>query len=122
DRRGCGVEQAVRRDRRMVWTGHLRHLARDGPARALVRVHTDDTGDQGRTDDAPLAGAFALVQRGDDPVRAVHAGEQVGDGDADLRRLLRVGSGDAHQPGLALGDLVVAGARCLRAVVTEAGD
>ncbi len=43
-------------------------------------------------------------------------------GRADALRVVGAGSGERHQPGLALGDLVVAGAPALRAVVAEAGD
>ena len=48
-----------------------------------------------------------LVQRGQHPEGAVHAGDEVGDRHADLGRL--GGPGDRHQAALALGDLVVAG-------------
>ena len=96
------------------------HLAGHGPPGALEGVHADHAGQQRGAHDAAAAGAGPLVQRGEHAVGAVHAGDQVGDRHPDLGRLL--GAGDRHQPALALGDLVVAGARRLGPVVAEAGD
>ena len=62
------------------------------------------------------------MQRGHHAVRAVHPGEQVADRYADPLRVVGSGAGERHQAGLALGDLVVAGATALGAVVAEAGD
>ena len=70
----------------------------------------------------PRPGALALGERRGDAVRAVHPGEQVADRDADAGRVVGVRAGERHQPGLALGDLVVAGAAALGPVVAEAGD
>ena len=120
DRGGAGGEHPVRRDRRVVVTGQPRNLPGDRPAGALERVHADHSGQQRRAYDAADAGAGALVQRGHHAVRPVHAGQQVRDRHPDLGRQL--GAGDRHQPALALRDLVVPGARRLRAVVPEAGD
>ena len=116
-RRIGGLEHAVRRDRRVVVAREPGHLTGHRPAGALVRVHADHPRQQRRPDDRPTTGAFALVQGGQHAVRAVHAGDQVGDRHPDLGRLL--GAGDRHQPALALGDLVVAGAGRLRTVVAE---
>ena len=120
DRGRRGREQAVRRDRRVVRAGEARHLARDGPAGALEGVQPDHARQQRGADHPASPGAVPLVQRRDHAVREVQAGDQVGDGNADLGGHL--GAGDAHQTALALGDLVVAGAVALRPVVPEAGD
>ena len=63
-----------------------------------------------------------LVQRGHYAKGAAHSGEKVADGDADTGWLVRLWAGQAHQTGLALSDLVVAGTTALRSVVAEAGD
>jgi hypothetical protein len=52
----------------------------------------------------------------------IDAGENVGHGDADLLRLAVRLSGDAHQPGHALDDEVIAGAMRIGAGLAEAGD
>ena len=62
------------------------------------------------------------MEGGDDAVGAVHPGEQVTDRHADPLRAVGVGAGHRHEPGLALRDLVVAGAPTLGAVVAEAAD
>ncbi len=90
----AAVEQAVRRDRRVVVALRAADLARDRPAGALERVHADDRGEQRGPHDRPDAGALALVQRREDAVRAVHPGEQVGDGRADALRVVRAGAGE----------------------------
>jgi hypothetical protein len=64
----------------------------------------------------------ALVERGDDPVGAVHAGQEVTDRHTDTLRVVGVRPGQRHQAALALGDLVVAGAAALGPVVAEAAD
>ena len=120
DRHARGLEHPVRRDRGMVSTRDARHLAAEEPPGALEGVHPDHAGQQRRPDHAPDAGRVPLVQRGHDAVGEVHAGQEVGDGYADLGRLL--GAGHRHQAALALRDLVVAGAVRLRPVVPEAGD
>ena len=84
-------------------------------------MHADDGGEQAGPNDAPGARTFALEQRREHAVRAVHPGEQVGDQHPDPSWLARL-AGDAHQPGLALRDLVVAGTGALWTVVPEAGD
>ena len=56
------------------------------------------------------------------PVRAVHTGEQVADGDADTLRVVRSRAGQRHQAALALGDLVVPRPAALGAVVAEPAD
>jgi hypothetical protein len=98
------------------------HLVGDRVAGALERVHAHDRGEQGGAHDSTDPGGRALVQRGDDAVRAVHPCEEVADGHADAHRRLRVRSGERHQSALALGDLVVPGAAALGAVVAEPAD
>ena len=108
--------------RRVVVALRAADLAGHRPARALEGVHPDDRRQQGGAHDLPAPGGRPLVQRGDDAVRAVHPGEQVADRYADPLRVVGTGAGERHQAGLALGDLVVAGAPALGAVVAEAGD
>ena len=117
-----GAEQPVRADRRMVVALRLADLAGDGPLRALEGVHADDAGQQRRSHDAAPSGALAFLQGGDDAERAVHAGEQVGDGNADALDVVGSGAGQRHQSGLALRDLVVPGASAFGSVVTETAD
>jgi hypothetical protein len=64
----------------------------------------------------------ALVEGGDDTVGAVHPGEEVADRHADPLGVVGVGAGERHEATLALGDLVVAGAPALGAVVPEPAD
>ena len=94
------------------------YLAPDRPASALEGVHPDQRPRAG-TCEPRARGRWVrpLVQGGHDAVRAVHAGQQVGDRNPDLRGLL--GPGDEHQPALALGDLVVARSLRLGPVVAE---
>ena len=82
---------------------------------------TTDASSEVRTTRAH-ARPVAFVERGDDAVGAVHPGQQVGDRHADALRVVGPGAGERHEAGLALGDLVVAGAAALGPVVTEAGD
>ena len=116
------VEQAVGGDGGVVVALPAGHLPAHGVRRPLVGVHADDGGQQRRAHHLAAAGALALEQRGQHAVRAVHAGQQVADRDADLLRVLGAGPGHRHQAGLALGDLVVAGPAALGAVVPEPGD
>ncbi len=97
-------------------------LPRDRPPRALEGVDADDGGQQRRPHHLAAPGALALEQRREHAVDAGHPGEQVGDGRPDALGVVRPGAGDRHEPGLALRDLVVAGAPALGAVVPEAGD
>src|SRR6185437_9113129 len=66
-------------------------------------------------------GPLALVERREDPAVGVHAGGDVADGDAHLRRLLRR-TGDRHDAGLALHEQVIRLLRAVRPGVAVAGD
>ncbi|GAA3099435.1 hypothetical protein GCM10020001_015030 [Nonomuraea salmonea] len=85
-------------------------------------MHAGDGGEQRGAHDPARAGPLALVERGGHAVRAVDAGQQVRDGRAHAVGLVGRRAGQRHQAGLALGDLVVARAAALGAVVAEAGD
>ncbi|MNV69541.1 hypothetical protein D3C71_1624570 [compost metagenome] len=58
---------------------------------------------------AALAGGVALVQRGEDGLGRVHAGEHVHRGHAELQRTLAFFAVHRHQAGFALHHQVVAG-------------
>ncbi len=116
------AEETVRRDRGVVVALRATDLAGHRPAGALEGVHAHEGRQQGGAHDLAAAGGRALVDRGEDAVRAVHAGEQVPDRYADALRVVGTGAGEGHDPGLALRDLVVAGPPALGAVVAEAGD
>ncbi len=116
------VEQPVGRDRGVVVALRLRDLAGHGPARALEGVHPDDRGQQRGAHDLPPPGALALQEGGEHAVGAVHPGEEIADRHPHPLRVVRARSGQGHEPRLALGDLVVAGAAALGSVVAEAGD
>ena len=116
-----GREHAVRRDRGVVVAGEPGHLAGHGPLGALEGVHADH---------ARRAARCARRGRGRCGARSCSAATTP---KAPFMPAIRSaigtptlvgwrGAGDRHQPALALGDLVVAGARRLRAVVAEAGD
>src|SRR6266487_1169829 len=62
------------------------------------------------------------MQGSDDAERPVHARQHVGDGEPGLHRMTRIRASDAHQPRLALHDLVVARPCALWPVVPEPGD
>ena len=63
-----------------------RHLAADQVVGAQVGQHRDLGVEQRHVDLLALAGALGMAQRGQDADGGVHAGEQVGHGDADLLR------------------------------------
>ncbi len=99
-------------------------------ARRLVGQHGHAHVEQSHVDVLPFAGAVAgvvaRVQRGQDGVAGVQAGEHVHHGHADLQRPatgLPVGmAGDAHQAAHGLHHQVIAGAFGIRPVLAEAGD
>ena len=103
----------------------------DQVAGAEVGEHRHLGVEQRHVDRLALAGAVAVAQRGEDRGHRVHAGEEIGDGDADLLRPAARGvvgdlgarrAGDAHQAAHALDGVVVAGALAVRAGLAEAGD
>ena len=98
------------------------HLASDGPARALMRVHGDGGGEQRGRDELPAAGHLPLAERGDDAVGAEHPREDVRDREAVTQRRAVRRARDAHQPGLALDDLVEPGPVPVRPALAEARD
>ena len=107
---GVGAaEGAVRRDGRVPVAGADRVDAGGQPAGALERVHRGDRREQAGLHRPADTGALALVQRRHHAEGAEHAGEEVGDRQADPRRLAVAGAGQAHQPGLGLHDLVEPG-------------
>ena len=107
---GMGVAHAGRRP------------ARNQIVHVLVGEHRDLRIEQRHVDMLALAGRLGMAERGLDGDDRIEAGENVGEGDADLLRLAVGRAGDRHQPGHALDDEVVAGARCVRPVLAEAGD
>ena len=93
---------------------------------AEVGQHRDLRVEQGHVDVLAATGRVAVAQRGQDRDRRVHAGEQVGDGHADLLRpaagAVVALAGHAHQAAHALDRVVVAGAVAVGAGLAEAGD
>ena len=70
----------------------------------------------------PRAGPLPREQRQRDPLRGEHAGDDVGDGDAEAVGRPVAGAGDAHQPAFGLHHGVVAGLGAARAGLAEPGD
>ncbi|MCY1225154.1 hypothetical protein D9M72_373440 [compost metagenome] len=116
------VEQSVGSDGGVVVALRLRDLAGNSRPGALECVHADKSGQQRGADDLPLPGPLALQQRRQGPERAIHAREKIGDGDTHPLGVVRSRTGQGHQAGFALQDLVVAAAPGFRPVVSEAGD
>src|SRR5207248_11226996 len=91
----------------------------------VIRQRGDSGRDKADVDMLPLpAIGLAVIERGQNADRGVHAGHVVDDGRADLHRS-RAGlavemAGDAHQAAHRLQDRVVAGARRVRPGLTEA--
>src|SRR5690606_7768274 len=104
----------------------VRDLAVGEVAGDLVAAQGDDAVQQGHVDVLPLAGYRAMVQRGQDGDGGVHAGDDVGDGDAGFLRAAAgqvvAFAGDAHQPADGLEHEVVAGLAGAGAVLAVAGD
>ena len=103
-----------------------RRLVRDEVVGSQVGQHGDLRVEQCHVDDLALAGGVAVAQRREDGDRGIHAGEEVGDGDAHLLwaaagQVVPL-AGHAHQAAHALHGVVVAGAFSVRAGLAEAGD
>ncbi len=119
-------EHLVGHDVRVGVAVALRDLARAPEIEDLVGVERDDGVEQRHVDVLPDAGRIAMAQGRHHGQRGVHAGDHVGHRDADLLRAAArevvALAGDAHQSAHALEDEVVAGARRVRAVLSESGD
>ena len=102
----------------MIGARLRRHLMIDQPARRLEVEHRDLRLQQRGVHPLPLAGALALDQREQDPLREIHAGGEVGDRDAHAHRSLPGQSGDRHQTAHALRDLVDPGPVAIRSGLT----
>ena len=99
-----------------------RHIAADQIVHRLVGEHRDLDVEQGHVDMAAVARRLAAAQRREDRSRGIDAGEDVGEGDADLLRLAVGLAGQVHDPAHALDHEVIAGAGGIGAVLAEAGD
>ena len=114
-------ERTVRVDRRVARPGARRRR------RAFERVvereahPLDERLEHRDVDVLPAPGLAPLQQRGEDARVRVHAGGDVGDRQAGLRRLL-LGAGDGQEPGLALDQQVVRLPVAIRAVAAVARD
>jgi hypothetical protein len=115
-------KQPVRGDRRVVVALGAADLARDRPPGALERRARHQGRQQRGAHHLAAAGAVALVQRRQHPVGAVHARQQVTDGDADLLRLVRRRAGQRHDARLAPGRSGRSRRDRPRPVVAEAAD
>ena len=80
------LEDLVRDDALVRVAGALRRDAARQVAGAEVGEHRDLGVEQRHVDRLALAGAVAVAQRGEDRGHGVHAGEEIGDRDADLLR------------------------------------
>ena len=116
----------VRHDLRMRVAPALRDVARGEIGHDLAGVESHDGVEQREVDVLALTGALDVCDRRANSDARVHAGEDIGDRDADLHRagadFAVALAGDAHQATHALEDEVVAGARRVGPVLTEPGD
>ena len=106
----------------MVVPGLRRHLAVDEPACRLKVEQRDLRLQQRRLHPLSLPRYLPFKERGENAERAVEAGPQVGDRDADAHRALSGQAGDRHEAAHALGDLVKAGTFRIWPILPEAGD
>ena len=110
----------------MLVAGAGRRLAPDQVVHGLVGEPGHLGVKQGEVDMLTAPGALAAGERGEDRGRRVHAGHQVGSGDAHLLRpaagQVVALPGDAHDAAHGLGDQVVAGAVRIGPRLAEAGD
>ena len=106
--------------------GALRRDTADEIIHVHHRHHRDRRVEQASVDPLALPGAIAVRKGCQQRDGRVHAGHQVGDRDAGFLRAAAgkvvALAGDAHEPGHALDDEVIAGAICVRPVLAEAGD
>ena len=85
-------------------------------------MHPDDRGEQRGAHDPADPGAVPFVQRGTAPYAPYIPASRSPIGTPTRIGLVRPGARQGHQAGLALRDLVVAGAAAFRAVMAEPGD
>jgi hypothetical protein len=97
-------------------------LAGHGEFGALKGVHPDDSGQQRRPYHLTPVGGCSFQQSGERADDSIEPRQQVGDGHSDPLRVALRRSGQRHQPGFALSDLVVSGAAAFRSVMTEPRD
>jgi hypothetical protein len=115
-------EHPVRTDSRVAITRGLGQLPRNEPARPLEAMDRDLSRQQRCGHRLAAAAAVPLAPLGEHTIGAEHAGDYVGDRNADLRRLAGTRTGRAHQAAISLQDLVVASAQCFGSLGTEAVD
>ena len=122
----AGLEDAVRHHVLMLVAGAGRCLAPDQIVHGLVGEPGHLRVEQGEVDVLAARGALPARERGEDRGRRVHAGHQVGSGDAHLLRpaagQVVTLAGDAHDPAHGLGDQIVAGAVRIGPRLAEARD
>ena len=117
------VEQPVRRDRGVVVALRPADLARrrsTGCPGRRARRRSRRAARCGPRCPAPVRSRSSSAAR--TPYAPYMPASRSEIGTPDLLRVVGAGAGQRHQPGLALRDLVVAGAAALGAVVPEAGD
>ncbi len=118
------AEVLVGNDVRMRIAHAARNAAADQIVRGLVRERCDLHVEQGQVDVLPLARSLAVGKGREDGGDGVQPGHHVRQGNADLERPLArrtIGATrEAHQPTHALDQEVVAGARGVRAGLSEA--
>ena len=119
-------ERLVRHDVRMRVAEARRRRAGHEVVEVHHRHHRDRRIEQAGVQMLALAGALAVRERGQDAGRREQACDQIGDRNARLLRSAAghvVGlAGDAHEPGHALDDEVVAGALGVGSGLAESGD
>ncbi len=122
----AGREHLVRHQVLVRVAGAPGRHARGHVVEVLVGQHGHLAVQQRHVDVLAHAAARAFVQRGQDAHGGIHAGHQVGHGDAGLLRTAArqvvAFAGDAHQAAHALDHEVVAGAAGVRAGLAEARD
>ena len=99
-----------------------RHRAAHQPVHVDVGQHRQRAVEQSHVDMLTATAALPRPQGGLNRVGGVEPGEQIGDRHPHLVGFAVGRTGDAHQPGHALHDVVVAGHLRVRSVLTEAGD
>ncbi len=96
--------------------------AGDQIVQCLIRQAGNADIEQAHIDMLPATGALRMHHGGQNGGGGVGAGQHIDKGDADLHRHAVSFAGDAHQPAHALNHEIIAGARRVRAILSEAGD